>query len=405
MKLTDSKCKNAKSKEKQYKLSDGKNLYLLIKPNGGKYWRYKYYVGKKEKLLSFGVYPAVTLKEARLKREEAEKQKADGIDPSQQKQIDKLTKNLNSENSFEHIAREWHETKKESWTERHANYVLRRLEADIFPAIGFKLINEIVAPELLAALKAIENRGAVDIAKRALQTTGQIFRYAVATGRAERDISVDLRGVLKTRKQKNLTRLEEKELPEFIGRLEAYDGELQTKLGLKLIILTMVRTVELRGARWEEIDLERKEWHIPAERMKMREKHIVPLSKQALEILEQLKEINGHREHVFPNTKNPKTYISENTLLYAMYRMGYHSRATVHGFRGTASTILNEHGFNSDHIERQLAHAPRNKVRAAYNHAQYLRERTRMMQWWADYLDGTVINTGNNVINTRFGDN
>lgn len=246
---------------------------------------------------------------------------------------------------------------------RHANYVLRRLEADIFPAFGFKPINEIVAPELLAALRAIENRGAVDIAKRALQTTGQIFRYAVATGRAERDISSDLRGVLKNRKPKNLTRLEEKELPEFMEKLEVYDGELQTKLGLKLIILTMVRTTELRGARWEEIDLERKEWHIPAERMKMREKHI------------------------FPNTKNPRTYISENTLLYAMYRMGYHSRATVHGFRGTASTILNEHGFNSDHIERQLAHAPRNKVRAAYNHAQYLKERIKMMQWWADFLE------------------
>lgn len=250
-------------------------------------------------------------------------------------------------------------TRKESWTERHANYVLRRLEADIFPTIGFKPINEILAPELLAALRAIENRGAVDIAKRALQTTGQIFRYAVATGRADRDISADLRGVLKTRKQVNLARLDEKELPEFWDKLDLYDGELQTKLGLKLIILTMVRTNELRGAKWEEIIFDRKEWHIPAKRMKMREKHIVPLSKQTIKILQQLKEINGHREHVFPNTKNPRKHMSENTLLYAMYRMGYHSRATVHGFRGTASTILNEHGFNSDHIERQLAHAPR----------------------------------------------
>jgi integrase len=387
MALSDITVRTAKAKDKQYKLSDAAGLHLLIKPNGNKYWRLKYRFAGKEKLLSIGLYPVIGLSEARERCLAAKKQLLENIDPSESKKQEKLKHLVNIENSFETIALEWHSNKRQSWTERHATYVLRRIQADIFPVLGLRAINEIKAPELLAVLRIIETRGAIDIAHRALQTCGQIFRYAVATGRAERDITGDLRGALKTRKKENYSHLEARELPEFFEKLENYQGELQTKLALKFLLFTFVRTGEVRGARWAEIDFEKKEWRIPAERMKMRDLHIVPLSEQAFEILKELQLINGHSEHLFPNHNKPMTYISENTLLYAIYRMGYHSRTTVHGFRATASTILNEHGFKSDVIERQLAHSERNKVRASYNHAQYLPERKELMQWWGDYLN------------------
>ena len=390
MPLTDTTVRTAKAKDKQYKLSDSAGLYLLVQPNGKKYWRLKYYFAGKEKLLSIGVYPVISLSEAREKSLLAKKQLANNIDPSEHKKEQKLKNSVNAENSFKSIAIEWHNNQKHRWTLRHAIYVLRRIEADIFPILASRPINEIKAPELLAVLRLIETRGAIDIAHRVLQTCGQVFRYAVATGRAERDISADLRGALKTRKKQNYSRLEAKELPEFFSKLEEYDGELQTKLALKFLLLTFVRTGELRGARWEEIDFKKKEWRIPAERMKMRELHIVPLSTQSLDVLKELQIINGQKDYLFPNRNKPMTFISENTLLYAIYRMGYHLRATVHGFRATASTILNEHGFKPDVIERQLAHCERNKVRASYNHAQYLPERREMMQWWGNYLDKLI---------------
>lgn len=387
MALTDLVIRNTKLTDKQTKLSDSGGLYLLIKPNGKKYWRLKYRINGKEKLLALGSYPIVTLSDAREKALQAKKLLANNIDPSEKKKEKKLEQQVAATNSFESVAREWHEHQQARWVGRHAKYVLGRLEADVFPIFGFKAINEIKAPELLFVLREIEKRGALDIAKRALQTCGQIFRYAIATGKADHDISSDLKGALKARRQENYTSLPAKELPEFLKKLETYDGDLQTKLGLKLLLLTFVRTGELRGARWSEIDLDKQEWRIPAERMKMRDPHIVPLSRQAMVILNELKPISGHKEYVFPNRNKPTLFMSENTMLYAIYRLGYHSRATVHGFRATASTILNEHGFNSDYIERQLAHCERNGVRAAYNHAQYLPERRRMMQWWADYLD------------------
>jgi integrase len=387
MPLTDIIVKNTKIKEKQYKLADEKGLHLLVHANGSKYWQMKYrYIGK-EKLLSFGVYPEVSLKEARDKRDKARKQLADGLNPSQEKKLAKLQRNVNSENNFESIAREWHSKQTERWTERHAHYVLRRLEADIFKDIGERPIVEITPPELLQVLQKIEKRGAIDIAKRALQTCGQIFRFAIATGRTQRDLSSDLKGALATRKKTNYSRLKENELPEFFEKLEKYDGERQTKLALEFLILTFTRTNEVRGASWDEFNFDTKEWHIPAPRMKMRQKHIVPLSNQTLEILEEVKKLNGDKQYLFPSAINPNKTISENTLLYALYRMGYHSRTTVHGFRGVASTILNEKGFNRDHIERQLAHSEGNSVRASYNHADYLPQRTEMMQWWANYLD------------------
>lgn len=394
MKLSDITCRNAKPEAKSRKLSDGGGLYLEVMPTGSKYWRLKYRHGGKEKRLALGVYPEVSLKEARDKRDKARKLIVDGVDPSQTKKQEKLRQIINTTNSFEAVAREWHGHQKVCWTERHAKYVLRRVEADLFPVIGFRPINEITAPELLLALREIEKREATEVAHRVLQTAGQIFRYAIVTGRADHDLSADLRGALKPHKRTHFASLEAKDLPEFLSKLEEYDGDLQTKLGLKLMLLTYVRTSELRGAKWEEFDMDKAKWRIPAERMKMRDPHIVPLSRQAIEVIKALEPISGNRRHLFPNRNKPLSCISENTLLFAMYRMGYRGRATTHGFRSTASTVLNEHGFRPDVIERQLAHAERNKVRASYNHAQYLPERQQMMQWWADYIDECAKSAG-----------
>lgn len=387
MALTDTACKQAKARDKSYKSSDGGGLYLEIMPNGRKYWRLKYRFANKEKRLAIGVYPTISLKEAREKREEAKKLLCDGVDPSQHKKDLKHEQILKTDNSFKKIAHEWHHNQIESWTPHHAKTIMRRLEADIFPFIGDIPINEITAPQLLDILRKIEKRGALDIAKRAKQTTGQIFRYAIAIGRAERDISVDLKGALKTALQKNHNYFKENDLPDFLANLDNYDGELLTQFAIKLTLLTFVRTTEIRGAQWQEIDFIKKLWRIPAERMKMRVEHIVPLSNQAIAILERIKNISHNSAFVFPNINNQNKMMSANTMIFALYRMGYHSKATIHGFRATASTILNENGFRSDVIERQLAHGERNKVRASYNHASYLSERAEMMQWWADFID------------------
>jgi len=393
MKLTDKKIKALNPRDKQYKESDGRGMYLLVHPNGSKYWKLKYRINGKEKTLSIGLYPEVSLLEAREATNEAKKKIKEGTDPSQEKQLQKLLASSNCEDDFRSIAIDWHDNKKMQWTERHGTYVLRRIEADIFPILGNRPIREITAPELLAVIRLVEKRGAIDIAKRLLQTTGQIFRYGVSIGKVERDITQDLKGALKTRKKENYSYLKEDELPEFLTRLEAYDGEYQTKLGMKLLILTMVRTIELRGAKWSEINLDEKIWKIPSERMKMRKEHWIPLSNQAIEIFRELKNVTGSYEFVFPNRNKPKSFMSNNTLLYALYRLGYHSRATVHGFRATTSTILNEKGFNRDYIETQLAHSESNGSRASYNHAQYLEPRREMLQWWADYLDEKYIVT------------
>lgn len=402
MPLTDISCKAAKPSDKPRKMADTNGLYLEIMPSGSKYWRLKYRFAGKEKRLAIGVYPEVSLSEARNKREKARKLLAENIDPSQAKKEDKRQTILKCENTFEAIAREWHENQKPGWTERHAHYVIRRLEADIFAPLSMRPIAEITAPELLSTIRLIEKRGAIDLAHRALQTCGQIFRYAIVTGRAERDVSADLRGALKTKKATHHAAMEASELPEFLENLDKYDGHPQTKLALKLLLLTFVRTTELRAAQWTEINLEAAEWRIPPERMKMRQLHIVPLSKQSIGVLEELKKINGHSPFVFPNNANPQKCMSENTILFALYRMGYHSRATGHGFRSTASTILNEKGFRSDVIERQLAHSERNKVRASYNHAEYLPDRRKMMQHWGDYLEAAA-NGESNVIVGKFG--
>ncbi len=385
--LSDAKARNAKPQSKPYKIADGEGLFLLVTPTGGKYWRLKYFFAGKEKLLALGVYPEVSLADARDRRAQARKVLAAGNDPGEAKKEAKRLTMLKSANGFEALAREWYDKRKHEWAPITAEVALGRLERFVFPKLGKRPIAEITAPELLAALRAIEDRGALETTRRVANICGQIFTYAIATGRAERNPVPDLRGALKTPVVKHRSYLQEKELPLYLKQLEAYDGSPQTRLALRLLLLTFVRTNELRAAEWQEIDWDKAEWRIPAERMKMKEQHIVPLAKQAIPLLRELQRMTGNRRYLFPNEHSPATFMSENTMLYALYRMGYHSRATGHGFRSTASTILNEHGFHADVIERQLAHTERNSVRAAYNHAQYLPERRKMMQWWADYLD------------------
>lgn len=386
MALTNITVKNAKPQAKPYKLADTGGLFLLVHSNGGKWWRYKYRFGGKEKLLALGAYPDVSLSDARERHAHARKMVAAGQDPGEAKKVAKRVALLNSENNFEAVAREWYDNRKHRWSAGYCKSLMRRLENNIFPKLGSRPIADITPPEMLATLREMESRDANDLAHRVQQVCSQIFTYGIATGRVERNPVNDLRGALKPVVKKNNAYLRAEQLPEFLQKMAAYDN-LQTRLAMKLLLLTFVRTGELRGAQWSEIDIEKAEWRIPAERMKMRDSHIVPLSKQAMAVLEELKFFTGHWDHVFPNQHKPRGCMSENTILYALYRMGYHGKSTGHGFRATASTILNEQGFAPDVIERQLAHAERNGVRAAYNHAQYLPERRKMMQWWGDYLE------------------
>ena len=403
MPLTDVKARNTKPQPRPIKVFDGGGLFLLVQPNGGKCWRYKYRFSGKEKLLALGSYPDVSLEEARDRHRKARKDLAAGNDPGEIKKETKRLDKLKSGNTFEAIAREWHDHRKHNWTPKHAQQIMTRMEANLFPRLGNRPITDITAPDLLTVARTIEGRGAFDIAHRSIQTAGQVFTYAIVSGKAERNPAADLRGALKPLTKKHHAHLSAKELPEFLKSLEAYDGTLQTKLAIELLLLTFVRTSELRCAEWKEIDLDKAEWRIPAERMKMRDPHIVPLSKQAVKVLKKIQELSGDWPRVFPNQHKPIGYMSQNTIIFAIYRMGYHSRLTGHGIRGTASTILNENGFAPDVIERQLAHAERNGVRAAYNHAQYLSERRKMMQWWADYLEAAQKNAGKNMIHKSFG--
>jgi integrase len=387
MALSDAKVRNAKPKTKPYKIADGEGMFLLITPSGSKYWRLKYHFVGKEKLLALGVYPDVTLSEARDRRAEARKVLKAGMDPGEAKKVSKRLAMLKSDNVFETVAREWHEKQKHGWVPSYSKKMLARLERHAFPKLGHRPISDIKAPEILAMLRVIENRGTLETARIVKQMCGQVFMYAIATGRAERNPVPDLRGALKSPVKKHHAYLKASELPDYLELLNAYPSTSLIKLGLKFLLLTFVRTIELRTACWSNIDFEKAEWRIPAERMKMRDLHIVPLSTQAIAVLRELQKHSGHWQYVFPSLHKPINFMNENALINALHRMGYKSKATCHGFRATASTILNENGFPPDVIERQLAHSESNKVRAAYNHAQYLPERRKMMQWWADHLD------------------
>lgn len=405
MPLTDIKCKAAKPGAKPQKLTDGHGMYLEVMPNGSKYWRLKYRFLGKEKRLALGVYPEVSLGEAREKRDQARKLLAAGVDPLTVKKEQKRLAILNSENTFEAVAREWHEHQLNRWSEDHAGNVLRRMEADIFPYIGNRPIADIDAPELLEVLRKIEKRGAIDIAHRARQICGQVFRYGIATGRGERDHAADLKDALKTIKTTHFSTLDIKEMPEFLQKLEHNEKRLypRTRRAIKLLMLTFVRTTELIESTWDEIDFEAKEWKIPAERMKMRSAHIVPLSRQVIALLQEQLEETKHlnTNWVFPSHIRPKDPMSNGTILVAIKRMGYSGRMTGHGFRSLAMTTLKEKlDYPHDVIDRQLAHGHRNKVTAAYDRAQFIDKRKKMMQDWADYLDAVA--KENKIITGKF---
>lgn len=389
MALTDSAIRNAKPKEKSYKLFDGSGLYLEISPSGGKWWRWKYRFAKKENRLSLGVYPLISLKEAREKRDENRKLLGNGIDPSKHRQITKTLAAERLANNFEAIAREWCTKHSNRWTPHHVAIILRRLEQNIFPWLGCYPISEITASALLRVLRRIEERGALDTAHRVKQVCSQIFRYAIATGRADRDPALDLKGALPPAKTRHYSSLiDPKQVAELLRVIEGYHGSLVTKCALKLAPLVFVRPGELRQAEWNEFDLQRAEWRIPAIKMKAREVHIVPLSRQAIAILEEIYPLTGSSRYVFPGERTDTRPMSNNAINAALRRMGYaQGEMTGHGFRSMASTILHEQGWESDVIERQLAHAERNTVKAAYNRAEHLPKRKMMMQTWADYLD------------------
>lgn len=389
MPLSNLTAKGAKPRAKPYKLADGQGMYLEVAPTGSKYWRMKYRFGGKEKRLAIGVYPEVSLADARDKRDAARKQLAQGIDPSAAKQLAKHAINLAVENSFEAVAREWFEKRSPTWVESHSTKILRRFERDIFPWLGRRPIKEVSAPELLAALRRVENRGALETAHRALQDCGQVFRYAISTGRAERDPAADLRGALPPAKETHHASVTDpKAVGSLLRAISGYEGTLTTKCALRLSPLVFVRPGELRKAEWTEFDLDNAEWRIKPERMKMRVQHIVPLSSQAVAVLRELHALTGGSRYVFPGARSNGRPMSENTVNAALRRLGYSKdEMTGHGFRSMASTLLNEQGWNRDAIERQLAHAERDNVRAAYNYAEHLPERRKMMQAWADHLD------------------
>jgi integrase len=379
--LTYSQISSAKPVGKPRKLFDTRGLYLKVMPNGGRYWRFDYQFKGKYKTLALGTYPDVPLARARERHQEARRQLADGIDPGALKQA--------ASRDFEAVAREWLAHWRAGRSERYVGYVVARLEADVFPDIGSRPISELTTSDFRDVARNIERRGALEIARRLLQNCGQIMRYAVANDLTQRNPVADIRpsDILKPRKKRNYPRVSAKELPELLRAMDGYVGGEHTRLALQLMALTFVRTSELIGARWPEFDLKASRWDIPAERMKMKTPHTVALSTQAKVLLERLKAVSLDREYVFPGDLNPHKPMSNNTLLFALYRLGYRGRMTGHGFRGVASTLLHEQGWPHEHIEIQLAHQERDEVSSAYNHALYLEPRARMMQAWADHLD------------------
>ncbi len=398
MKLSDTTIRNAKPTAKPVRMFDGGGLYLEVAPSGGKLWRLKYRIADKEKRLAIGTYPDVGLKLARQRRDEARELIAQGIDPSAAKQAEKASRA--AAEAFETVAREWFETQRGEWVDSHADKIIRRMERDVFPWIGKRPIAEIAAPEILAALRRIESRGAIETAHRALTNVGQVFKYAIATGRATMNPARDLSPALRPTTEKHHASITD---PTKIGGLlraiDDYTGTPVVRAALQLAPLVFVRPGELRQAEWAEFDLDAGEWRIPAARMKARELHIVPLAPQAVTILREIQALTGDGRFVFPSARGPRRPMSNVAVLAALRRMGYTAdEMTGHGFRSMASTLLNEQGWHRDAIERQLAHGERNKVRAAYNYAQHLPERRKMMTAWADYLDGLKAGKGAKIV-------
>jgi integrase len=407
LKLTDAFIKGIKPKSQTKSYPDGHGLVLLCNSQGSLGWRYRYRFGGKPKMLSFGTYPEVSLKKAREKLAIARTQLGDGKDPSSVRKQE----NSQKQNDFKSIALRWHKAWSVGKDEKHAAKVLRRLEQNVFPEIGSMPVHTITAPMLIKMAQKIIKRGAIDIAKRSYSTSGQVFRYAIVEGLCDRNPASDISlsdAHIESPPVKHRSSLPQKDVPELLRKIDAYDvannGSVVTKLAMKLMAYTFVRTSELIEARWDEFDLKGGLWDVPAERMKKVKgrpsaSHMVALSKQSKLILKELHKLTGGGEFVFPHESNPKKSMSNNTILFALYRMGYKGRMTGHGFRGIASTILHERGYQHAHIEVQLAHLEKDKVSGAYNHAEYVPQRARMMQEWADYLDG--IKDGAKVINIK----
>lgn len=400
--LSDVEVKKTKAGAKPFKKIDGGGMYLYVHTNGGKYWRMDYRFDGKRKTLALGVYPDVTLADARLRRDEARKLLANDVDPGAAKKAQKSASAERAANSFEVIAREWFNKQSSIWAASHADKIIKRLERDAFPWIGNRPIAEITAPELLTVLRRIEARGAVETAHRLHQNCGQIFRYAIATGRADRDPAPDLRGALPPVKQSHHAAITDPmKAAELLRAIDGYEGQLVTRCALKLAPMFFVRPAELRKAEWKEFDLDKAEWNIPAEKMKMREAHLVPLCTQAVTILRELYPLTGNGVYVFPSARTGSRPMSDNAILAALRRMNFTNDVmSGHGFRAMARTILDEElGVRPDFIEHQLAHAVRDPNGRAYNRTAHLVERKKMMQQWADYLD--KLKAGADVIPLR----
>jgi len=404
MPLSDTKIKTAKPRDKQYRLSDQRGLYCLVKPTGSKLWRYDYRFEGIRKTLALGIYPDVLLKRAREKHQDARRLLDNGIDPSAVKRAEKIA--LAGKDSFEAIAREWYEKHKPKWSDGYAAKVITRLEQGLFPYIGNKGINEITPPILLLQLKRIEKRGAIELSHRVKGLASQVFRYAIATGRAERDPAPDLKGALAPVVSTHHAAITDpRAVSELLRAIDGFTGTQVVKHALQLSPLLFLRPGELRHGTWDEIDTEKKQWRIPENKMKKRRKHIVPLSDQAIKILEELRPLTerpNKQNYIFPSARSFDRPMSENTVNAALRRLGYaKDEMSAHGFRGMASTILHEQGWQTEYIELQLAHMEGNQVKAAYNHAQHMDERTKMMQAWSDYLYGLKEDEENRVVQLR----
>lgn len=400
MKLTVKQIDSSKPKEKDYKLSDGGGLYLLVKTNGGRYWRLKYRIDGKEKLLAIGIYPTVTLADARRKRDDAKRLLADGIDPNQQRKEQKQASKIDSVNTFKNIALEWYEGRKDRWSVGYRDDMMDAFEKDVFPYIGNRPIAEIKPMELLEVLSIMEKRGATEKLKKVRQRCGEVWKYAIITGRAEYNPAPDLASAFVPHKREHYAHLSVSELPEFLSSIDKYMGSQIVRVALRVLILTGVRPGELRKAEWSEINFDTGVWEIPAEKMKMRRPHIVPLSEQVIDLLKQIHPISGSYQYIFPSRTDYRKHISDMALNTMIRRMGYSGRATGHGFRHTMSTILHEQGYNTAWIETQLAHVDKNSIRGTYNHAQYIDGRREMLQWYADYMD--ALENGDNVVHGNF---
>lgn len=388
MQLTDAKIRGAKPKKASFRLNDGQGLFLIVNPSGSRQWQFRYRFVGRERTLSLGGYPQVSLREARSRHQSSLSSVEDGIDPSTEKKKKRLLATYRMRNTFECVTEEWLERNTEVWSEKHRLRVLNRLKNDILPFLGNRPIADIEPIELLEVIRKIERRGAHYLARRSLQVCSAIFTYAVVTARMSSNPAAGLVTALKPHVEAHLPMFELDEFPSFLGAFADLVSSEQNRIAFRLLLLTAVRTGELRHAKWSHLNLEKRVWRIPAILTKMRRDHLVPLSSQAVRLISDLKALTGESEFLFPSQqKRAKQVMSENTINSMIHRMGYKGRIVGHGFRSLFSTALNENGFNRDAIERQLAHVERNKVRAAYNRAEYLDERRRLMQWWADFVD------------------